>query len=997
MESLAGIWPASVPETLWQFNLLAPESRRDFPFVGIAVTSQFVLAFVAGVILICAFAWKRFSEPTFDVESPAFRDFRELEIWNLKDSHSLRRAYFVYCISLVVIYATLAFFGRVIFQLVEQLNVSGLQLNVGIVQFDSWQWPLFLALGISGIAPLINPLVPVEVWLRRFSHEVVGIPTRLREKADRLKPIIDGNKNQHMEIVTTEWVKAYLGCRLETCFALKQNMAAVLDWSYSEHIQWSDPEIRGKLHEFERRAREEAEAALQEFDYLVNPENVPDSMVSENHQARLKEFEKLFEACIQSLESARDKFSIILAIYCENGSRLMESENEFIKNNISNRLISPLVLPGTGLPIYAFPIVFLLYYFATLLWWHPLISSVPHTTTTVAVTAGMETLKLFVLIWLPIMFVAVISSVVDNSAKAVTNREADRPAWTLLPGTLAAFMIAALTMSLYAILYSALPANNITQMREALLGTPNGEPWYAAIYYYLLFAPVAAICYGFVYAVKAASRRPGQLLARALGVAASLFVFFYIAFLVDQLSYPCFDEGGQKVSIWQLAYGFFGLSPQERQACFTVYSSLDMLVISAAAFISVSGLVSRASRPSRKAQAKKPLRFPSRHPAAICLALCLLVAWAGKVSAQEEPDDARQERDFPVVLGFRTDIPPFSFEAPATGVVASSAAQVSQRPYQGYIADLCYKIFDRSGYDVVQRPVDSGNRFEIMRGELPETAAGLPDDSDNQVDVLCDATTVRLDDAERMKSGIFSPIVFVSGVSYLSRSRRGISADVLLGYVRNSTAKRAAQEACSVDVLRLGGEDARPICRMGSPEDCSLHKQKPRADTETIPPTKTLEAVYGEAPDYVLCERDDHDALIEWFCSDADLDLGNDKVYFGDRDIIVGKLAEWEKKGRSCERVRDSKRSFTYEPYALLISKADVELVGFVQRRIFEIFSHRSGARALFYKWFPEGTTMSEPLAWLFLLNGVADENDVLTGPKRYEKIQGLTEIAGAE
>lgn len=147
----------------------------------------------------------------------------------------------------------------------------------------------------------------------------------------------------------------------------------------------------------------------------------------------------------------------------------------------------------------------------------------------------------------------------------------------------------------------------------------------------------------------------------------------------------------------------------------------------------------------------------------------------------------------------------------------------------------------------------------------------------------------------------------------------------------------------------------------------------------------------------MLCERDDHDALIEWFCSDADLGLRNDKVYFGDRDIIVGKLAEWEKMGRSCERVRDSKRSFTYEPYALLISKADVELAGFVQRRIFEIFSHRSGARALFYKWFPEGTTMSEPLAWLFLLNGVADENDVLTGPKRYEKIQGLTEIADAE
>ena len=64
---------------------------------------------------------------------------------------------------------------------------------------------------------------------------------------------------------------------------------------------------------------------------------------------------------------------------------------------------------------------------------------------------------------------------------------------------------------------------------------------------------------------------------------------------------------------------------------------------------------------------------------------------------------------------------------------------------------------------------------------------------------------------------------------------------------------------------------------------------------------------------------------------------------------------------------------YSYEPYALLISPADSDLVKFVQRRIYEIFSDRSEALGLFASNF-EGKAMSVPLANLFLLNGVEDE-----------------------
>ena len=48
VQLVSSYWPAGVPDTLWQFNLLVPEKGRSFPFVGIAVTWQFVGAFLGG-------------------------------------------------------------------------------------------------------------------------------------------------------------------------------------------------------------------------------------------------------------------------------------------------------------------------------------------------------------------------------------------------------------------------------------------------------------------------------------------------------------------------------------------------------------------------------------------------------------------------------------------------------------------------------------------------------------------------------------------------------------------------------------------------------------------------------------------------------------------------------------------------------------------------------------------------------------------------------------
>jgi hypothetical protein len=131
----------------------------------------------------------------------------------------------------------------------------------------------------------------------------------------------------------------------------------------------------------------------------------------------------------------------------------------------------------------------------------------------------------------------------------------------------------------------------------------------------------------------------------------------------------------------------------------------------------------------------------------------------------------------------------------------------------------------------------------------------------------------------------------------------------------------------------------------------------------------------------VLAPKDNHDELIEWFCA-SDAALG--RIYVGDRDIIQGKLRDWLAKGRPCSDIRDTGQSFTYEPYAILVAKRNPELISFVQRRIYQIFSHRDGAEALFHKWFP-GQRMSDPLAWQFVLNGVMEQNMLLSGERELE------------
>ncbi|WP_199261123.1 type 2 periplasmic-binding domain-containing protein [Paracoccus binzhouensis] len=130
-------------------------------------------------------------------------------------------------------------------------------------------------------------------------------------------------------------------------------------------------------------------------------------------------------------------------------------------------------------------------------------------------------------------------------------------------------------------------------------------------------------------------------------------------------------------------------------------------------------------------------------------------------------------------------------------------------------------------------------------------------------------------------------------------------------------------------------------------------------------------------PDYHFCPLPSHAALIEWFCAGP----GNQRrIYMGDRELILDRLQGWNAAHGPCLIERpDGAEYLSYEPYAFPVSLRRPELIQFVQRRIYEIFSYRADMNSRFSASF-RGREMSPALAYLFLLNAVVDEAGMIAG-----------------
>jgi hypothetical protein len=425
--------------------------------------------------------------------------------------------------------------------------------------------------------------------------------------------------------------------------------------------------------------------------------------------------------------------------------------------------------------------------------------------------------------------------------------------------------------------------------------------------------------------------------------------------------------------------------------CSRYYGLISIFLYALIVFLSVTILIPkpRSAAPRRTQPPAAPKVVPPGTPAprqgavAVLLLTALLLGLTATHAlgsgGSAPPNQIVTDRTL-VVVGFRTDAPPFSY---------LRQFGTNER-YAGYLAQLCDRIFTgdvKRTYEVIATNISAQDRFDRLVREPDEHLASGPDGKP-KVDMLCDPVTLRYSaeaserEGARRTDGIFSPIVYVTGVSYLARSAGG--SDAFLGFVSGTTAGRIAVEACSRDGLRIRDNSAGFNTYMVTDECENAGIRTEEWETVPLPDFLGCERANSDGnANYNLCAFGSHAELVKWFCSG---NIKSKRYYFGDRDLIIGQVEAWREAGNVCDGVTSDYAFRSYEPYALLISKVNPDLVQFVQRRIYEIFSDREQILGLFAGNF-KGKAMSVPLASLFNLNGVEDKLEL--APETFGEADG--------
>jgi len=209
--------------------------------------------------------------------------------------------------------------------------------------------------------------------------------------------------------------------------------------------------------------------------------------------------------------------------------------------------------------------------------------------------------------------------------------------------------------------------------------------------------------------------------------------------------------------------------------CFQFYGGLDFFVYPTLAFLAAGVF----GNPSSITTAQRRNRLLSLRGAHAVTVLALAVMALSSAASAE-----------PVRVGFRRDAEPFVF-AVDMNRLGSSTAPTDQK-YAGFIADLCYSIFRGSGFEIEEVPIDADNRFDALK----DPGAG-------GIDVLCDPVTMRFSESGRAEAGLFSPIVFASGVTYLQNRGTAPRQTVYIAYIDNTTARDVLDRICAVDLFTV--------------------------------------------------------------------------------------------------------------------------------------------------------------------------------------------------
>jgi hypothetical protein len=1084
-------WPADIPWSLWKYQGLSLSDMPQLPMMGVRFDPSFLYAFAFGCLFVVFFSWPRFKAKgrNINATSEALRDFDPTD---LGGQNSLHRAYFIYAGAMLILYVSLTFFGKLIFQATQMIPVAGISVDIAELKFDSPQWPLTLAFAFAGLADLLPPVRIAEEWLRNRAYRAAGIPVRIEQTTRSLIATLEeppahpgGEVEEHgrnkckgalaemLERYRKNWesqiegnpsVKQLLGkrtSRTRELLSLLSELELLIVWAKTTRGSWPGAEVSARVREAEDKFVVAADTLLNGFQRRLR--ETGDSTAAGPANPDLHAIETRFDDYLsQIMKQATDvRFELVtlLAIFLERDpdfrgpDKAPEPGQAHAIDALADLLLEtdrPDAVgsgPEAGLLLSLIPVFIL---FAASAWQgvQELVGQYVETTNLAGVllTALLETLKIASLTWLPLLAAFSLRQYrwdTKDWVGAQQDREyRSSSRLSQIMGCLAlALAASAIGLTGVAMLRAFAVAQNANYFNALLVG--GSSPF--MLYYPTLaitVLPMVPICL----AAADARAHDRPVLGYALLCAASVLVL-------------------------SIAHSWFW-DPRWPGACFRAATiataecsrrsdTLSRLILTVLAFLASWNLGQPGFSRTRRQIYRRRVE----------LACAVLMAASFALST---PVFAREVR-----VGFRDDVEPFSY------LVDDGHG----KPHHiGYLADLCHEIFSGGEYTIEEVSVTAAERFKLVNGETVGDK--------KPVEVLCDTVTMRFagsslsanGDAggvegrsERNWNSIYSPIVFASGVSYLDRSSRDAttrSGDVAIGYVSATTAADVALKSCQVDLFKALAPTQRKAiyerCRfldaaaavkrkiemlpdnpaLRPSAEASLDKAlesarilagleiQPKAiassflplpsqqmardllDTlkEICPPGPKKEGEQADPPvtlcdaaltanldklvsavtdplcpsskpagkkqevseedkgkrswrEYHFCPMEDYGQLIQWFCTP---NAGVRPIFMGDRELILGKLDSWNARNAPCVVEQPTGAEYlTYEPYALLVDRSDPALVQFVQTRVYQIFSHRSTATALFASYFPK-RSMSPALAYLFLLNAVDPEQGYL-------------------
>ncbi len=999
MSTLDHIWPSDYARSLWNYGAL--QQPRNIPFMGYDFSNEFFLALAGGAVIIVMFALRRFNTHSTNTDSNGVRALRELKPMDLRAGALMSQAYFRYVGVLLVIYLALTLFGSLIFQAINQLPaVAGLQVDTRNVDYKSPQWPLMIGLGIAGFVPMLKPVELVERRLRAWAHRSAGIPIRITEQTNRIKKALDSLTGPAPEF---DQAPAWLGgiapeSEQKRAFKTRAQLRYLLDWSKDQRAYWPSAHARSILKELEAEETRAAFLTMEAFDDLliesydrvtgdeagVNP--APEiaeasaavhgqGMTSSDgrmlsyatgardallrHRRRL---EREWNDLTARMEVSRDELASMLAIFVEHDNRIENIGNPQLKEVVDkarsqrNKEEDP-----TFWLFLALIPVLVIYWIAIFNEQHSLLTNFEKTGLTITLSALVNLMKTAIHFCVPVSIVLGWRYMLRENERWVLidvlkmNRTMMRQ---LLRASTIAAVAAIMLLALLGLLWAAIISRTEEQFQALYIGSASG---YLPILVSQFLISVATTVVTLIAVDFVQIYRPRSVLPLIpLGILNTALVLLLWAAHVNAFwgFKFCEADGTAYRVIKEL------LLKGPTTVCYQIYEGTDLYVNAVLAFCSASFFIPLGpTKRSFFAQLSGLIgqggarlwTLMTGAKTTLFLVLCFTIAGPQPLTAQE----VAPEREV-VHLGFRDDAQPFSY------------FDEDEQRYRGYLVDLCLRIFDgrksTSGgpdYDIVIVPVTVKTRFNAFKKKPAEP----------MVDVLCDPVTIAFQPPDTLKDndtgrdgGVFSPIVFASGVSYLSRRPEFVDGNFILSWVEGATAMLAAYRACRSDLFRLrpsGDDGCDPGVRstVGAQAIESNNCKDLKIDETTSGPEGNRK--------YYFCTFASHTEAIDWFCSN---ETETDRAYFGDRDIIVakleGKIGQDGRNRNACPKVEPANETYTYEPYALVINKSRPDLIRFVQRRIYEIFSNRNEIAGIFSANFG-GRQMTRSLASLFLLNAV--------------------------